>query len=168
MVTTSNCNVFSNTCTRLLTTAHTKSSQVVFTSRFLVTNPNNILYLRPYWLANVSQLNPTLAVISQQPPTLLKLKLKLCYDRWSVGQSVLVSSAHLWLTKRFLLLSDSCRFVDVGRSLWRENGSAVYNCRLSSPVQSFLGPSPEGLVTIFYSDSRLPQPGGPCPRIYIP
>jgi hypothetical protein len=41
-------------------------------------------------------------------------------------------------------------FVDVGRSLWRENGCSVYNCCWSSPEQSFLGPSPAGLVTMFY------------------
>jgi hypothetical protein len=75
---------------------------------------------------------------------------KLCYDPQSVGQSVLVSSTHLGLTTRFLLLSGSCGFVDLGRSLWRENGSAIYNCCWSSPAQSFLGPSPAGLVTIFY------------------
>jgi hypothetical protein len=54
-----------------------------------------------------------------------KSKSKLCYDRRSVGQSVLVSSTHLGLTISVLLLSDSCGVVDVGRSLWRENGSAV-------------------------------------------
>jgi hypothetical protein len=75
----------------------------------------------------------------------------LCYDQRSVGQSALVSRTHLGLTTRFLLLPDSCGFVDVGRSLWRENRSAVYNCCWSSPEQSFLRPSPEGLVTIFYS-----------------
>jgi hypothetical protein len=42
------------------------------------------------------------------------------------------------------------RFVDVGRSLWREDGSVVYNCCWSSPAQSFLGPSLAGLMTIFY------------------
>jgi hypothetical protein len=95
-------------------------------------------------------------------------KSKLRYDRRSVGQSVLVSSTHLGLTTRFLLLSDSCEFVDVGRSLWRENGSAVYNCYWSSPLQSFLGPSPTGLVTIFTVSDSILQPGGPGPRIYIP
>jgi hypothetical protein len=59
-------------------------------------------------------------------------------------------SIHLGLTTRFLFLSDRCGFVDVGRSLWRENGSAIYNCCWSSPAQSFLGQSPAGLVTIFY------------------
>jgi hypothetical protein len=51
---------------------------------------------------------------------------------------------------RFLLLSDSCGFVDVGRYLWREDGSVVYNCSWPSPAQSFSGPSPMGLVIIFY------------------
>jgi hypothetical protein len=78
-----------------------------------------------------------------------KSKSKLCSDRRSVGQSFLVSSPHLGLTTRFLLLSDSCGFADVGRSLWRENGSAVYNCCWFSPAQSFLGSSPARLVTIF-------------------
>jgi hypothetical protein len=38
----------------------------------------------------------------------------------------------------------------VGRSLWREDGSVVYNCCWPSPAQSFSRPSPVGLVTIFY------------------
>jgi hypothetical protein len=38
-----------------------------------------------------------------------------------------------------------------------------------SSAQSFLGPSPEGLMTKFtVSDSRLHQCGGPGPRVYIP
>jgi hypothetical protein len=51
---------------------------------------------------------------------------ELYYDRRSVGQSVLVSSTHLGLMTRFLLLSDNCGFVDVGRPLWREVGSVLY------------------------------------------
>jgi hypothetical protein len=43
-----------------------------------------------------------------------------------------------------------CGFIDVGRSLWREDGSAVYNCCWSSPAQSSSGPSPLGLATVFY------------------
>jgi hypothetical protein len=41
-------------------------------------------------------------------------------------------------------------FVDVGRSLWREDGSVVYNCCWPSPVQSFSGSSHEGLANVFY------------------
>jgi hypothetical protein len=50
-----------------------------------------------------------------------------------------------------VLRSDDCGVVDVGRSLWREDGSVVYNCSWFSPEQSFSGPSLVGLVTIFYS-----------------
>jgi hypothetical protein len=47
-------------------------------------------------------------------------KSMLCYDRRTVGQSVLMSS-RIWGTKtRFLLLSGSCEFVHVGRPLWRK------------------------------------------------
>jgi hypothetical protein len=51
---------------------------------------------------------------------------------------------------RFLLLSNSCGFVDMGRPLWHEDGSVIYNCCCPSPVQSFLGPRPVGHMTIFY------------------
>jgi hypothetical protein len=51
---------------------------------------------------------------------------------------------------RFLLLSDSCECVDVGRSLWREDGSVVYNCCWPSAAQLFSGPSLLELATIFY------------------
>jgi hypothetical protein len=34
------------------------------------------------------------------------------------------------------------QFVDVGRFLWREDGSVVYNCFWPSPMQSFSSPSP--------------------------
>jgi hypothetical protein len=73
----------------------------------------------------------------------------LCYERWSVGQSIWEWSTHLGLTTRFLLLSDSCGFLDVGRTLWWEDGSVVYNCCWPSPAQSFSGPSPMGLMTYF-------------------
>jgi hypothetical protein len=36
------------------------------------------------------------------------------------------------------------------------------------PEKSLLGRSPAELTAIFYSHLRLPQPGGPGPRIYIP
>jgi hypothetical protein len=53
--------------------------------------------------------------------------------------------------------------------LWREEWSVVYNCCWSSETQSFSGPSPAGLMTIFYCLSfETPQTGGPVPRIYIP
>jgi hypothetical protein len=95
IITTSNYNTLANSCPCLLTTAHTKSSQFVFTSRFLVTDSSNVLCLCPCWLVNVSQLTksltnqlnslhrasstiqnctaltPRLVTISRQPPILL-------------------------------------------------------------------------------------------------
>jgi hypothetical protein len=56
---------------------------------------------------------------------------------------------HLGPKTRFLLLSGSCWFVDVERSLWRVDGSVVYSCSWSSPAQSFSGPILAGLMTIF-------------------
>jgi hypothetical protein len=43
----------------------------------------------------------------------------------------------LGLKTGFLLRSDSCGFVHVGRRLWREDGSVVWNCCWSSSAQSF-------------------------------
>jgi hypothetical protein len=51
---------------------------------------------------------------------------------------------------QILLLSDACGFVDMRRPFWREDGSVVCNCCWSSPPQSISGPSPAGLMTIFY------------------
>jgi hypothetical protein len=42
------------------------------------------------------------------------------------------------------------RHLRVCCSLWREDGSVVYNCCWRSPAQLFSGPSPVGLATIFY------------------
>jgi hypothetical protein len=39
----------------------------------------------------------------------------------------------------------------VGRPLWREDGSVFCVCWWPFPAQSFSGPSPLGLATIFYS-----------------
>jgi hypothetical protein len=44
----------------------------------------------------------------------------------------------------------------------------LYNCFWALPEQSLLGQSSAELKAIFYSHLRLPQPGGPGPRIYIP
>jgi hypothetical protein len=45
------------------------------------------------------------------------LKLKLNYDRQSVGQSILVSGSHLKPMTRFFPLSDDCRFLNVDHPL---------------------------------------------------
>jgi hypothetical protein len=47
----------------------------------------------------------------------------------------------------FLLLSDSCGFVDVVRPLWRKTGTVLYNCCWSSSAQSFSGPSHDDILS---------------------
>jgi hypothetical protein len=54
------------------------------------------------------------------------------------------------LTTRYLLLFDSYGLVFVGRLLWREDGSVFCICCRPLLAQSFSGPSPLGLSTIFY------------------
>jgi hypothetical protein len=46
--------------------------------------------------------------------------------------------------------SDSYVLDSVGRPLRREDGSVFCMCRWSLPAQSFSGPSPLGLATVFY------------------
>jgi hypothetical protein len=65
-----------------------------------------------------------------------------------------------------LLLSDICRFVDMGCPLWWEDGSVIYSCCWPSPVQSFLGTSLARIMTIFYC-LRL-KIFLTCPCTYIP
>jgi hypothetical protein len=77
-------------------------------------------------------------------------KSKSCYDVRSAGQSALVSSTHSGPKTTFILLSDNCGFVHVGRPLWREDGSVVYNCCWASPAQSFSDLSSTEFMTMFY------------------
>jgi hypothetical protein len=74
----------------------------------------------------------------------------LCYDRRSVGQSVLEQSIHLGPTTRYLLLFDNYVSAFVERPLWRDDGSVFCTCHWPSPAQCFLGPSPFVLLIIFY------------------
>jgi hypothetical protein len=72
---------------------------------------------------------------------LAKSKSKSHCDWRSVSQWVLVSN---------LLLFDSYGLGFVVRPLWREDGSVFSICCWSLPAQSFWGPIPLGLATIFY------------------
>jgi hypothetical protein len=100
-----------------------------------------------------------------------ELKLKLNYDRQSVGHSVLVSGSHLELMTRFLF------------SVWQLRVSCcaapslTRGCVCNLLVQLLLGLSravtlgvqvPQISDRILLSHLRLPQPGGPGPRVYIP
>jgi hypothetical protein len=90
----------------------------------------------------ISELEPLWDISGTATPSSYWLSLML--RPTAVGQSVLEQSTHLGLTTKFLLLSDSCRFVDMGCCLWREDGSVVYSCCWSLPAHSFSGPRPVG------------------------
>jgi hypothetical protein len=78
-------------------------------------------------------------------------KWKSHCDWPSVSQSeILGVEPNLGFMTWYLLLVDSYGLVLVGRPLWREDGFVFCICCWSLPVQSFLGPSPAGLATIFY------------------
>jgi hypothetical protein len=127
------------------------------TSRCLVTDPSNVLCFRAHLptgchLSRCCRLSTRLDSTRLGPTAnKVKVQVQVMLDRRSFGQSALVSRNHLGSKTRFLLLSDSCRFVDVGCPLCQEEGSVVCNCCWSSPAKSFLGPSPTGLRTVFYS-----------------
>jgi hypothetical protein len=90
------------------------------------------------------------------------LKLKLSHDRQSVCPGFRPqtwSVTKLSFSLKFCLVC--CRFVILWRPIWPEDGSAIYCCCLSSPVQS-LGTHGNNLLSQFF---RLPEPRGPGPRI---
>jgi hypothetical protein len=70
----------------------------------------------------------------------------------------------------FLINLVSYGFVDMGRPLWREVGSVVFNCCWASPAKSFSGMSRAGLMFMLYCLKffRLFQSWAPGSYIYIP
>jgi hypothetical protein len=72
----------------------------------------------------------------------------LCYDRQSVGQSVSLSwsKAPIWGLQTDFYYCQTVAGLLMRGSL---SASVVYNTCWSSPAQSFSGPSPVGLATIF-------------------
>jgi hypothetical protein len=90
---------------------------------------------------------------------------ELLYDwRFTANQFVLATGPLRLTTSNFIFQLNTCGYCPYVTSSWREDGSVVYICCWSSPAQSFLVRVPHFTV----SDSRLPKPGGPGPRIYIP
>jgi hypothetical protein len=79
----------------------------------------------------------------------------------TIDQPVLVSSTHLGPKTKFLFLSDSRGFIDVGTLSDERTGLSFTTAagpRQRSDSQVRVPP---------VSDLRLPQPEGPGPRIYI-
>jgi hypothetical protein len=90
----------------------------------------------------------------------LRLSRSLCYDRRSVAQSDLEQSNHLGLTTRFYYSQTVAGLLMRG---------ALSDERTSLPFTIVAGPRQRSHSWVRVpQDSRLPQPGGPSPRIYIP
>jgi hypothetical protein len=91
-------------------------------------------------------------------------KFKLYCDRRSVGQFVWVSGPFWcpWPHFNFLCLTITFSLLHVGRPLWREDESVICSAitRLLEQRRTH--------NHILLSQLRLPQPGGPGLRIYIP
>jgi hypothetical protein len=98
-----------------------------------------------------------------------QLESELLYDwRFTANQFVLAPSPFRLTASIFSNWTFAVIFL-MQHSLWREDGSVVYNCCWTSAAKSFSGPSPAGLMAIFYClRLQTPQPGGPGFRIYIP
>jgi hypothetical protein len=92
----------------------------------------------------------------------LKLKLKLCYDRWSVGQL----ASLLWYWASICgPWSDlfTVRPLRVGCPLWQEDELLGLASTVILRFETY-----RTFDHIVLSNLRLSQPGGPGPHIYIP
>jgi hypothetical protein len=91
-------------------------------------------------------------------------KSKLLYDWRSVSQYVFPSNPvwDLWPDITSYLKSESCCLVSTGHPLWREDGSAV-----CSAITHWSESGRTHNHTLL-SHLRLPKPGGPGSRTYIP
>jgi hypothetical protein len=94
----------------------------------------------------------------------VKFKFDLYYDPWSVGHFILVLGPLWGAWPDFYILCLTITFFPfrVGRPLWREDESVI-----CSAITHWLGSSRTHSI-IFLPHPRLPQPGGPDPRIYNP
>jgi hypothetical protein len=106
------------------------------------------------WKLNISFLIATMLFYTLQH---CKFNVRCIYSyswRSTTMQSHVMNDSQLtglsWCQAPTLLLSDSCRFVNVGCHFLHEDGSVIYNFCWSSPMQPFLNPSRMGLKTIFY------------------
>jgi hypothetical protein len=104
-----------------------------------------------FWTSSVRRPCPLLVI---WPFTVCKRSLSLSLSlmlRPMISRPVCLGIKHpSGAYDQILLLSDSCWFVDVGRSSWREDVSVVCSWYWFSPALLFSGASPLGLANIFH------------------
>jgi hypothetical protein len=145
LVTIKKYSAVTNLRTRLLTT--TSAVFCVFTSGCLVTDLNNVLLLTSLPAGDCLAPITWLQMSSHSLLTESQIQSYVTTD----GQSASLSWCQApSLAQNQIFVTVSCGFVDVGHPLSRECRSVVCNCCCPSPAQLFSGPSPPGLITIFY------------------
>jgi hypothetical protein len=163
IVTTRNYSSIANSHTLQFITAHTKSSQSAVSSPVVA-----------WWQITTMSSASVLTFLSAGDcpitNTLSKSKSKLRYDRWSVGQSVLVCQAPIWgLWPDFYY----CQTV-AGLLMWGALSDERTGLSFTIPAgprqrsYSWVRVPRDSWPYFTDLDSRLPQPGGPGPRIYSP
>jgi hypothetical protein len=120
IVITSNYGALANSCTRVLTIAHTESSEFVYTIRFLATAPNNVLCLCAYWLADALHLTKLSLSLILRPTVSRPGYLGIKHPSGDCDQIFIC----LW----------QLRPCFCGRPLWREDGSDFCICCWHSPA----------------------------------
>jgi hypothetical protein len=156
-----------------ITTATAKyfPARCVFTSRSLITASNSGDSSALRALVLCERRLPSNCLISSQTPV----------QNWLVSQSqshfttgglphhqFILAPSPFRLTATIFFNRTLAVIVITKHPLWREDGSVVRICCWFSPAQSFSGQSTaESWPHFTISDSRLPQPGGPGPHIYI-
>jgi hypothetical protein len=115
-----------------------------------------ILWTPQTWRARSSYILQVAQIYPRALGWVRKLKLKLIYDRQSVGQSVLVSGTHLGPATNFFFLLEIffrhlrvCYFVAPSLTKGRVC-NLLYNCFWALPEHLLLGRSPAELTAIFY------------------
>jgi hypothetical protein len=108
--------------------------------------------------------------LKTQPTQMSESESQLLYDWWfTANQFVLEPSLLRLMTSNFFNLTPAV-IVLIYHPLWREEGSVIYNFA-AGPRQRSHSRVPVLRSSWSYptvSVSRLPQPGEPGPRIYIP
>jgi hypothetical protein len=164
-IVTSNYNIIANLHTIQNTTAFAKTSQSAFTSRFPVTDLNSGDFSASVLTSLLSGEYPKTEIFIVRVK--IRVTLRLADYRQSVhlgNKPLETANQNLYFATEHLRLQSLCRILSDERMRLSFTISAGLRQRSHSQVRVPRNSKP--LFTL--SDSILPQPGGPLPRIYIP